>query len=89
MMSAAYNPQQNGRAERENRTLVDHARCMMYAKGLPKELWAEALNTTVYILNRIPMTGEDKTPYEKWFSKKPSIKHLRVFGTTCFLFRSN
>lgn len=84
LMSAAYNPQQNGRAERENRTLVDHARCMLYAKGLPKELWAEAVNTAVHTLNRIPATGEDKTPYEKWFNKRPSVKHLRVFGTTCY-----
>lgn len=83
-MSAPYNPQQNGRAERENRTLVDHARCMLYAKGLPKELWAEAINTTAYILNRVPASGEDKTPYEKWFGKKPSIRHLRVFGTNCY-----
>lgn len=67
-MSAAYNPQQNARAERENRTLVDHARCMLYVKGLPKELWAEAINTTVFeygILNRVPAAGEDKTPYEQ------------------------
>lgn len=42
--------------------------------------------TTVYTLNQIPVTGEDKTPYEKWFKKKPSIKHLRVFGTTCYAF---
>lgn len=84
IMSAAYNPQQNGRAERENRTLVDHSRCMLYEKALPKKLWAEAINTAVYTLNRIPATGEDKTPYEKWFGKKPSIKHMRVFGTTCY-----
>lgn len=84
LMSAAYNPQQNGRAERENRTLVDHARCMLHAKALPKELWAEAVNTAVYTLNRVPATGEDKTPYEKWFGEKSSIKHLRVFRTTCY-----
>lgn len=51
LMSAAYNPQQNGRAERENRTLIDHARCMLYAKALPKVLWTEAINTAVHILN--------------------------------------
>ncbi|KMQ86600.1 retrotransposon unclassified [Lasius niger] len=57
---------------------------MLYAKELPKELWAEAINITVYILNRVPAAGEDKTPYEQWFGKKPSIKHLRVFGTNCY-----
>lgn len=83
--SAAYNPQQNGRAERENRTLVEHAKCMIHAKELPKKLWAEAINTTVYVLNRIPVSGNETTPYEQWFKKKPSVKHLRVFGTTCYV----
>jgi len=57
---------------------------MLYAKSLPKILWAEAVNTAVYTLNRVPATGENKTPYEKWFNKRPSVKHMKVFGTTCY-----
>lgn len=48
-------------------------------------VFTEAVNTAVYTLNRVPTKGEDKTPYEKWFGKKPSVKHLRVFGTTCYI----
>lgn len=70
--------------ERKEKIELDHARCMLYAKELPKELWAEAINTTAYTLNRIPATREDKTSYEKWFGRKLSVKHLRVFGTTCY-----
>src|SRR5437870_13732898 len=47
-----YTPEQNGAAERENRTLVESARSMIHAKGLPIKLWAEAVNTAAYVLNR-------------------------------------
>lgn len=50
--TAPYTPQQNGKAERDNRTIVESARTMLYAKGLSLNLWAEAINTAVYVLNR-------------------------------------
>lgn len=72
-----YTPQQNGAAERENRTIVEAARTMLYAKGLCKQLWAEAINTAVYVLNRTgTSTEKDKTPFELW--QKKSI--FKVFG---------
>lgn len=40
----SYTPQQNGRAEREMRTLVEMAKSMLQARNLPKRLWAEAIN---------------------------------------------
>ncbi len=48
--SMPYCPEQNGSAERENRTLVECARTMIHAKDLPTKLWAEAVNTAAYIL---------------------------------------
>ena len=86
-ISMPYTPQQNGAAERENRTLVESARTMLHSKNLPLKLWAEAVNTSVYILNR---TGtslvKGKSPYELWFDKEvTNINHLRVFGTECFV----
>ena len=73
-------PSQNGVAERRNRTLKDMIRSMISHSTLPESLWGEAIKTTVYILNRVPSKAVAKTPYELWISKKPSIRHLHVWG---------
>jgi transposase InsO family protein len=82
-----YTPQQNGSAERDNRTIVEAARTLLHAHDeLPKILWAEMVNTAAYILNRTGVSAvAKKSPYEIWFGKKPAIKHLRVIGTTCYV----
>jgi len=49
--SAPYTHEQNGTAERDIRTIVECARTMLTASGLPKSLWAEATNAAVYIMN--------------------------------------
>ena len=75
-----YNPQQNGVAERKNRTICEAAKAMMFDQDLPNSLWVEATGTTVYIQNRCPHAIlEDKTPEEAFSSKKPEVGHLRVF----------
>ena len=81
-----YTPQQNGSAERENRTIVEAARTLLHAHvDYPKTLWAEMVNTATYILNRTGVSSVDlKSPHEVWFERKPEIKHLRVIGTTCY-----
>ena len=61
-----YTPEQNGKAERENRTLVEAARSMLFAKNLTKNLWAEAINTAAYVLNRSRKSNLNKTPIEFW-----------------------
>ncbi|RVW84555.1 Retrovirus-related Pol polyprotein from transposon TNT 1-94 [Vitis vinifera] len=73
-------PSQNGVAERRNRTLKDMVRSMISHSTLPESLWGEAIKTAVYILNRVPSKAVAKTPYELWTSKKPSIRHLHVWG---------
>jgi transposase InsO family protein len=85
--SAPYTPEQNGKAERDNKTIVQKARTMLHAKSLPLRLWAEAVNTAVYLMNRSgsSSTPEEKTPYELWIGQKPNLKHLRVFGSTAFV----
>lgn len=50
--TAPYTPEQNGKAERDNRTIIESARTMIHAKGLPLILWAEAANMAVYLMNR-------------------------------------
>ena len=79
-VTAPYCPEQNGVAERMNRTLVEAARSMIFRADLGKEFWAEAVNTASYLRNRCVTTTTGMTPYEGWFGKKPNIKHLRVFG---------
>ena len=73
-------PQQNGVAERRNRTLMDMVRSMLSYSTLSVELWMEALKTAAHILNRVPSKSVPKTPYELWFGKKPSLNYLRVWG---------
>jgi len=57
-------PEQNGVAERHNRTLKDMVRSMMSNSNLPEYLWGEALKTALYILNRVPSKSIPKTPFE-------------------------
>jgi transposase InsO family protein len=84
-VTAPYTPQHNGLAERRNRTLLNMARCMLKGKDLPKNLWGEAVNTAAYVLNRCPTKKlKDNTPEELWTGHKPSVKHLRIFGSICF-----
>ena len=60
-------PEQNGVAERRNRTLMDMVRSMLSSNPkLPKSLWTEALKTSMYILNRVPTKAVSKTPFELW-----------------------
>ena len=75
--SMTYSAKQNGCAERENRALVEAARSMLAAKELPKKLWAEAVLTASYVLNRSARSSvQGKTPYELWYGRKGSIDHL-------------
>src|ERR1041385_4184107 len=73
--------QQNGVAERRNRTLMDMVCNMMSYSTLPLGLWMEALKTAIHILNRVPSKSVPKTPYELWTGRVPSLQHFRVWGS--------
>lgn len=81
--TAPYSPQQNGVVERRNRTVMEMARAMLKSMKVPGRYWAEAVKHAVYLLNRLPtkVLG-DRTPYETWTGRKPSLAHLKVFGCT-------
>ena len=72
-------PQLNGVSERRNRTLLDMVRSMIGFSTLPKYLWGYALQTAIYILNRVPSKSVEKTPYKLWKRKKPSLVMMSFF----------
>ncbi|GJY44883.1 putative ribonuclease H-like domain-containing protein [Tanacetum coccineum] len=79
--SNARTPQQNGVAERKNRTLIEAARTMLADSFLPNTFWAEAVSTACYVLNRVLVTKpQNKTPYELITGKLPIISYIRPFG---------
>ena len=80
-----YTPQQNGVAERLNRTIMDNVRALLYHGHLPLSLWGEAVSTVVYLRNRSPTSSVDVTPYQKLFQMKPHVGHLRVFGCCVYV----
>ena len=74
-------PEQNGVAERMNRTLVETVRSMLADTKLPHKFWAEAVSTAVYLRNRSPSKAVKRmTPYEAWTGERPNVNHLRAFG---------
>lgn len=76
-----YSPEQNGTAERMNRSLIERAKCMLLNANLPKQFWADAVHTAAYVINRSPTQSLFfKTPEELWSGHKPSVKHMRIFG---------
>ncbi|GJR21132.1 putative ribonuclease H-like domain-containing protein [Tanacetum coccineum] len=79
--SVARTSQQNGVAERKNRTLIEAARTMLADSLLPIPFWVEVVNTACYVLNRVLVTKpQNKTPYELLIGKPPSISFMRPFG---------
>jgi len=84
--TCAYTPQQNGVAERMNRTLLNMVRSMLRQSGMPKTFWGDALATAAYIKNRVTTSGiaSGFTPFQVWHGEKPSVAHLRVFGCECW-----
>jgi hypothetical protein len=85
-LTTPYNSQQNGVAERKNRSIIEAMKAMIHDQGLPMHLWAEDSSTTVYVHNRSPhkILG-NKTPKEVFTGKKPEISHLRIFGCPVFI----
>ena len=77
--TAPYSPQQNGIAERKNRTLKELMNAMLLSSVLPQNLWREAILSANYVLNRIPHRKTNRTPYELWKGRPHSYKYLKVW----------
>ncbi|KZV36173.1 hypothetical protein F511_29175 [Dorcoceras hygrometricum] len=82
----AYTPQQNGVAERMNRTLLDRTRAMLNTAGLAKSFWAETVTTAYYVINRSPSVAIDlKTPMEVWTGKPADYSRAHTFGSPVYV----
>ncbi|CAI7760569.1 unnamed protein product [Closterium sp. NIES-54] len=80
-LSVAYTPQQNGAAERLNRTLIDLARAMLAHAQLDHTWWGAAVQYANWVKNRMGSKGlEGKSPYFMWTRKVLSVSMARVWG---------
>ncbi|MBW0552465.1 hypothetical protein O181_092180 [Austropuccinia psidii MF-1] len=76
-----YTPEHSGIAERENRTILDKARCLLLTANLPNQYWAEAINTSTFLTNILPKPSKKNlSPYFLWTTQSPKIKRIRTFG---------
>ncbi|WVZ02641.1 hypothetical protein V8G54_023447 [Vigna mungo] len=79
-------PQHNGVAERMNRTLTERARSLRLQSGLPKQFWAEVVNTATYLINRgLSVPLEHKIPEEVWSGKEIKLSHLKIFDYVAYV----
>ena len=83
--TAPYSPDQNGVAERANRTIMERVKAIIAEAKLDKRLWMEIADTVVYLKNRSPTTAVATTPYELWHGVKPSLSHLKIIGSTAYV----
>jgi transposase InsO family protein len=76
-----HNLQQNGVAERKNKSIEEIVKALFNDQGLSMYLWGEATMTVIYVQNIIPRCIlKDMTPEEAFSGKKPNVEHLRIFG---------
>jgi len=69
-----YTPQHNGVVERKNITIMEMKRCLLHDKGLPNKSWVEAVNTSVFLLNKLQTKAlQKKTPFQVWHGYKPKL----------------
>jgi transposase InsO family protein len=85
-ITAPYSPQQNGVAERYNRTLTEMARSMLIDAKLPGFFWNFAVDWANHIKNRVTHKAlpQNITPYQLFTGSRPNISYFRPFGAKCF-----
>ena len=83
-------PEQNGIAERRNRSIMDCARTLMIEKNIAIKYWKEAISTVVHTLNWVQLKKDSfKTPYELWYGYKPNVSYLKVFGSKYYILKES
>lgn len=85
--SVPYSPQQNGLAERMNRTIIEKVRCMLIDAKLSKQFWGEAVCAAVNIINVLPNSSNNMVPNELWGQKPCNMKLFKVFGCKAMVWK--
>ena len=85
--TAPYSQWQNGVAERANRTIKDMTRTMLIGAKLPASLWPYAMETAIYISNRLPSSSlpDNNSPYQLLYNRKPNVKNIHPFGCDVYI----
>ena len=79
-------PQQNGRAERFQQTILNKAESMCHMAGLSSGFWSYAVRTAIHVYNVTPIAKDGfKTPKKMWSGLTPDISHLRIFGCSAYV----
>lgn len=81
-LTNVYTPQQNGVAERYNRTIIEKAKCLLFDAELPKAYWAEATNMSAYLINKSISSVHKRIPDELFYNSKIDLSGLKIFGST-------
>lgn len=83
--SCPYTSEQNGRAERKHRHIVETGLTLLAQAQMPLKYWSDAFQTSVYLINRLPSSVlQNRSPFEVLFSKTPDYMFLKTFGVSCF-----
>jgi transposase InsO family protein len=84
-LTTRYTSQQNGVAERKNKTIMEMTHSMLTTKHFSNEYWVEAVATVVYILNIcLTKSEKKKIPQESWIGSKHNMGHLKFFGCVAY-----
>src|SRR5579859_4934380 len=83
--TAPYSPDQNGVAERANRTIMERVKAIIAEFKIDKRLWMELVETVVYLKNRSPTSAVASTPYELWHGTALNLSHLKIIGSTAYV----
>ena len=73
-------------SERKNITVQEMGRTMLKDSKLDEKFWVQAIDTTIFIINRSLLRNNcNKTPYELWKGKPSNVKYFRIFGSRCYI----
>jgi hypothetical protein len=83
-LNIPYEHEQAGLAESTNRVIIDKARTVLISKEMDLKFWPDAVQTAVFVANRLWHYGSKGIPYEKFTGRKANVEMLCVFGSWCW-----